>query len=71
MQPNVKTVYLEVRPSAKYVVVNTSTSSKYVSYVQPSTVMSDSLDQIMKNHTVVSAEPESVEWALSDPKARA
>ncbi len=71
MKPNVRTIYLELRPSAKYVAANTSTSSRYVSYAQPSTVISDSLDQIMKNHTLVCAEPGSVEWALSDAKDRA
>ena len=68
MQLNVKTALLELRPSANYVAASMSTSSRYVSYVPPSTVISDSLDQIMKNHTLVCAELDSVEWALSDPK---
>jgi hypothetical protein len=71
MKLDMNIVYLESSPSAQPAPVFGSTSSRYVTYTQPSAVISDSLDQIMKNHTLVRADDVSVDWSLSDSQVEA
>lgn len=66
MKTEAEVVYIEAPPSARLVPDSLSSSARYVSYEQPSAVILDSLDQIMKNHTVVRAHSVSVDWVVGD-----
>lgn len=66
MNTEPEVVYLEVPPSARFLSCGPSRSASYVSYEQPSAVILDSLDQIMKNHTVVRSNSVSVDWVVGD-----
>ncbi len=66
MKTEFQVVYLEITPSARDPLNSGSFSSRYVSYVQPSALISDSLDQIMKNHTLVRADEPTTNWSICD-----
>lgn len=66
MKTEAKEIYLEVPPSAHFLSGGSSLSACYVSYEQPSAVILDSLDQIMKNHTVLRSDSVSVDWVVGD-----
>jgi len=72
MNPETSFIHLEGSPSAELSQHAGSCSARYVSYVQPSALISDSLDQIMKNHTLVRTTDEAnVDWALCDSQVEA
>jgi hypothetical protein len=71
MKTEPEVVYIEASPSARFVSDSLSLSARYVSYEQPSAVILDSLDQIMKNHTVMRANVVSVDWVVGDSVAEA
>lgn len=66
MKTEAEVVYLEVPPSACFLSGSPSLSARYVSYEQASAVILDSLDQIMKNHTIVRSNSVSVDWVVGD-----
>jgi hypothetical protein len=66
MKTDAEVVYLEAPPSARFVSAGSSLSARYVSYEQPTAVILDSLDQIMKNHTVVRSNSVCVDWIVGD-----
>lgn len=49
--------------------VQAASSARYVSFSQGSAVLLESLDQVMKNHTVLHHELPMTDWALSDSSA--
>ncbi len=71
MKTEPEMVYIEAPPSARFVSGSSSLSASYVSYQQPTTVILDSLDQIMKNHTVMRTDNVSVDWVVGDSVAEA
>ena len=71
MKTEPEVVYIDAPPSARFVSDNLSLSARYVSYEQPSAVILDSLDQIMKNHTVIRTDSGSVDWVVGDSAAQA
>lgn len=71
MNPEVMFIHLEPSPSAGLSQLYDSSSSRYINFAQPSAVISDSLDQIMKNHTLVQSDDANVEWALCDSRVEA
>lgn len=71
MKTEPEVVYIEAPPSARFVSDSLSLSARYVSYEQPSAVISDSLDQIMKNHTVIHINSVSVDWVVGDSAEQA
>ncbi|MEY2151093.1 hypothetical protein AB7849_09260 [Rhodanobacter sp. 115] len=66
MKTEAEVVYIEAPASARFVSDSPSSSARYVSYEQPSAVILDSLDQIMKNHTVMRTNNVSVDWVVGD-----
>lgn len=71
MKTEPEVVYIDAPPSARFVSDNLSLSARYVSYEQPSAVILDSLDQIMKNHTVIRTDSVNVDWVVGDSAAQA
>ena len=71
MKTEFHVVYLDATPSARKTPASGSCSARYVSYAQPSTLISDSLDQIMKNHTLVRSDEAVTDWAICDTQVEA
>ena len=71
MKTEFHVVYLDATPSARQTPASSSCSARYVSYAQPSALISDSLDQIMKNHTLVRADEAVTDWAICDTQVEA